>query len=119
MAYFEKVESIKRDELFAGIEVPVRLENVSLSGGAVRGEILASSISGGVFAGVSSSLDAEKVLVIAAEDVTDTQTVVTSAYTSGDFNLQKLSTASSVVSAADFKENLRKVDIIISNTKQG
>ena len=116
MAYFETVESIKRDELFAGIEVPVRLENVSVSGGAVRGEILGGA--SGVFAGVSSSLDADKVLVIAAEDVPDTQTVVTSAYTSGDFNLAKLSTASSVVSASDFKENLRKVNIIISDTKQ-
>lgn len=117
MAYFEQINNtVKRDELFAGIEIPVRVENVTLSGGAVRGEILGGA--SGVFTGVSSSLDAEKVLVIAAENVESTATTVTTAYTSGDFNLQKLSTASSVVSAADFKENLRQVNIIISDTKE-
>lgn len=117
MAYFEQItDTVGRDELFAGVEIPVRVENVSLSGGAVRGEILAGTA--GVFSGVSSSVDAAKVLVIAAENVTDTSTTVTTAYTSGDFNLQKLSTASSVVSAADFKEPLRKVNILISDTKE-
>ena len=113
MNYVEKVhDTVKLDELFAGNETPVRLENVSVSGGAVRGEILAGE--DGVFAGVKSSLDAEKVLVIAAENVEETATAVTSAYTSGNFNMQKLSTASSVVSAADFVEPLRQVDIILS-----
>lgn len=113
--YVEKIhDTITRDELFAGVETAVRLENVSLKGGAVRGEILAGV--DGLFEGAKATSDAEKVLVIAAENVEETSTVVTSAYTSGDFNLKKLSTASSVVSAADFKENLRQVNIIISDT---
>ena len=117
MNYVEKVtDTAKLDELFAGNETPVRLENVSVSGGCVRGEILGGV--SGVFGGVSSSLDAEKVLVIAAENVEGTATAVTSAYTSGNFNSAKLSTASSVVSALDFIEPLRQVDIILTTAKE-
>ena len=116
MNYVEKVhDTVKLDELFAGNETPVRIENVSVSGGCVRGEILAGA--NGVFSGVKSSVDAEKVLVIAAENVESTATAVTSAYTSGNFNSAKLSTASSVVSAADFVEPLRQVDIILTTAK--
>ncbi len=113
--YSEAQNTVQRDELFAGTDIPVRLENVSVSGGAEfsRGCILAASVAGGVFAPVNSSVDATKVLVIASEDVqADSLGAVTSVYTSGNFHTEKLSTGSSVVSAADFKEPLRKVDII-------
>ena len=114
MNYVEKVhDTVKLDELFAGNETPVRVENVSLKSGAEfsRGCILAGA--SGVFEPVSAAADAKKVLVIAAEDAASDTSVAT-VYTSGNFNLQKLSTASSVVSAADLVEPLRQVDIILS-----
>lgn len=118
MKYFDKVEgTVKRDELFAGVEVAVLTENVSLASGAEfqRGCILAGA--SGVFQPVTSSADASKVLVISAEDV-ESDSKVATAYVSGIFNTAKLSTGASVVSAADFKEPLRQVNILLADTKQ-
>ena len=67
----------------------------------------------GIFEPAKAAADAEKVLVIASEDYisSGSSVGVTSAYTAGNFALEKLSTGSSVVGAADFKEPLRKVGI--------
>ncbi len=114
MKYLETIESVKRDELFAGVEIPAITENVSLASGAQfkRGCILGGA--SGVFAPVTSAADAEKVLVIAAEDIESGTTVATT-YVSGIFNTAKLSTGDSVVSALDFKDALRDGNILLSN----
>lgn len=119
--YFGRISNtVHHDDLFAGPETPVRIENVSIKGGAEfsRGCILAGT--SGLFEPVKVAADAEKVLVIAAEDFSSdsSETAVTSVYTSGDFHTEKLSTGASVVSAADFKEPLRKVGILQTALKE-
>ena len=111
--YYQEFENtVQRDELIAGTE-HTRLENVSVKGGAEfsRGCILAGTDN--LFEPAKAAADAKKVLVIAAEDYfsADSAVGVTSAYTAGNFTLEKLSTGSSVVGAADFKESLRQVGI--------
>ena len=118
--YYLKVDdTVQRDELIAGTE-NLRLENVSIKGGAEfsRGCILAGA--SGIFEPASAAADKNKVLVIAAENYADTgsEVGVTSVYTSGNFHTEKLSTGSSVVSAADFKEPLRQVQILQTSLKE-
>ena len=112
--YSEAQNTVERDELFAGTDIPVRLENVSVAGGEKfsRGCILAGV--SGIFASTTNTQDAAKVLVIASEDYEAagaSEVGVTSVYTSGNFHTERLSTGSSVVGAADFKEPLRQVGI--------
>lgn len=117
--YMISVENtVPLDELFAGGEIPVRIENVSVKGGAEfsKGCILGGA--SGIFEPVKTASDGEKVLVIAAEDFSSSSTAVSSVYTSGNFHTEKLSTGSSVVSAADFKENLRQVNIIETELRE-
>ena len=118
--YYQKFENcVERDELIAGTE-NVRLENISVKGGAEfnRGCILAGT--SGIFEPAKAAADAEKVLMIAAEDYisADSAVGVTSAYATGNFTLEKLSTGSSVVGAADFKEPLRQVGIFETSMQE-
>lgn len=101
-----------QDDLIAGGDL--RVENASVKGAVERGMILAGV--NGVFAPVTlkSAID----LVIAAEDYSETDTAVCPVYVSGDFHLEKLSTGSSVVSAADLRENLRKDNIFITSMQE-
>ena len=105
MYYLKVDDTVQRDELIAGTE-NLRLENVS--------------ITSGIFEPASAAADKNKVLVIAAENYSDTgsEVGVTSVYTSGNFHTEKLSTGSSVVSAADFKEPLRQVQILQTSLKE-
>ena len=117
--YLVKFEdTAPQDGLFAGGEIPVRIENVSVKGGSEfeRGCILAGA--SGIFEPAKAKSDGEKVLVVAAEDFSSSSTGVASVYTSGNFHTSKLSTGSSVVSAADFKEELRQVDIIETELRE-
>lgn len=123
MKYYEEMQSVANDELLAGGDgIPLRVENHSVKGGATveRGMILSSSVSGGIYEPVKTAADAEKVLIIAAEDGEGaaTDTAVMPCYVSGHFHAEKLSTGASVVSAADFKESLRQVNIIASHVEE-
>lgn len=113
MEYYATVTgTVPRDELFSD-GVPVRIENVSLSGGAERGMILGSAAFDSVFTAAADVSVKNGVMVVAAEDVDDTGTVVTSAYTSGSFHAGKLKVAGAF-DVSDLKENLRRENIIIS-----
>lgn len=113
--YAEFSDTVERDELLAGTEQAVRVENASVSGGATRGMILCGS--DGVYSAVTSKTDKDKPLVIAYEDVAETGTVITPVYTSGVFNNKKLSTGASVVGALDLAESLRRDNILLTEIK--
>ena len=111
--YFMQTDKIDyQDDLIAGGDF--RVENVSVKGEFGRGMILAES--GGIYAPVTiASADN---LVVAAEDSTSSGTAIGAAYVAGNFHLEKLSTGSSVVSAADMRENLRKDNIFITSMQE-
>lgn len=118
MKYFKEVEGFRADELLGGTEFPTELYNVSLSSGASvhRGDLLCGESMSSVFAPVSSASDANKVLMIANEDfVADSLNAVTSAYSAGVFNREKINLAGG--SIADFEQALRQQNIHLRSLK--
>ena len=115
MSYVETVNGWVEDGLLAGTEIPVELYNVSVGSSASvsRGDLLCGGSFSSVFAPVSSSSDASKVLVIAADDfVADSLHAVTRAYASGKFNREKISFGgNSSVNIDDFEPELRRQGI--------
>lgn len=119
MKYYGHLSGVKRDELLGGAEEVVSIRNVRVSSDTVlvRGTVLASDSSEGLYAPATSS-DVDKVLVIAREDfVADSDNTVTQAYTSGKFNREHLIFGDSSTSVAAFEEPLRKVDIKLTSIK--
>ena len=113
--YYEVVENtVERDNLQAAMGVPEILENVSVSGGVIeRGMIICGT--NGIYEPVTKAADANKPLAIAEMDYNSSDVGVISAYTGGSFHMNALKTGSSIVSAEDFKEPLRKENIIVIN----
>ncbi len=118
MEYVTTYETAEYDNLLGGGDgVPVELVNVKLASGTEvkRGEILAADTPKGTFAAVSSTSDAEKFLVVAAENfIAASDSVVTSAYRSGKFNREKIILAEGL-DANNFEKELRKQNIILTS----
>lgn len=106
--YFVQGAGLSRPNLFNEVRT-TELRNISLTGGANIGDVLAGA--SGVFQTVASNSDKNKVLCIAAEDVTDTSTTITTAYFAGKFNIGALSFGGADVDALE--DNLRKSNIIL------
>lgn len=113
--------TVKRDELFGGADgIPVSTINVIVKPDAEikRGMILCAAEVGGEFSPVSAKADAKKILAIAACDFSPSGAQnITQAYTSGKFNREKL-VIDSAIDLADFENELRKVNIILTSIKE-
>ena len=114
MDYFIQGEGISYDNLINDINFPVEKVNITLSGGADKGDILAGS--SGIFTKIASSADKNKVLCIASEDVESTDSIVTTAFFAGKFNIGALSFGACDV--VDFEDSLRKSNIILSQNME-
>ena len=114
MNYIEG-DGVKYDNLIAGAEIPVVIENVSVTGAADEGCILGGTSN--IFTAVTSAADSVKPLCIAAESKTSTDTAVIPAYFGGKFNANKLSTGSTVT-ADTFTEKLRTDNIILTTARE-
>ena len=113
MFYDEYNNFSTTDELLSDRQ-NLRVENLSVSSETdfLRGTILTAG-SNGVYSPVSATVPATNSFAVAAEDYTSGTTVI-SAYTSGNFHTDKLITAGNV-EPTDFKELLRRDNIILSN----
>ena len=114
--------TVYRDELFGGGDgFPVEIINVQLASDSTvtRGTIIAGDTPKSTFAAVSSAADAEKFLAVVAEDftATDSDSSVTSAYSAGKFNREKLILADGL-DINDFENALRKQNIILTSIKE-
>ena len=93
MAYAEIFDGVIRDELQGGSEFPMELCNIAVGASATieRGTLLCGTSMSGVFEPVAGASDASKILMIAATDFTaDSLNSVTTAYSSGVFNREKI-----------------------------
>ena len=118
MKYSETFEGYRADELVAGFEYPFMRYNVNVGASASlsRGDLICGEYLSGIFAPVSGADDAEKILMIAAEDfVADSLSAVTSAYVAGRFNREKITCAGG--SIADFEAELRKQNILLTSLR--
>ncbi len=118
MSGFSTIDGVSYDELFGGSSMPVHTKNVTVGANAVikRGMVLAET--NGVYA-LAVAADNEKPLVIAKEDFTATTSAkVTTAYTSGVFNREKL-TLGDGANIANFEEQLRKDNILLTSIREG
>ena len=114
--------TVARDELFGGGDgFPVELINVEIASDTTvtRGELLAGDTPKGTFAAITSTDDAEKYLVIAAENYTaaDSDSTVTSCYSAGKFNREKIILAEGL-DIDNFENALRKQNIILTSLKE-
>ena len=120
--YFGTIDdTVKRDELFGGGDgFPVELVNVKVGVGTEikRGNILAGNSPTGTFS-IATAADTSKNLVIASEDfiAADSDSAVTSAYSSGKFNREKLS-ADTETTVATLETELRRQNIILTSLKE-
>ena len=119
--FFGTRDGIKRDELMGGTGVNIFNRNIAVDSDATiaRGMLLCSNKTFGTYKPVSSTADASKVLVVAAENFNaDSDHTVTQSYVSGMFNREKIILDSSL-NIDDFEEALRKVDIRLTSIKPG
>ena len=118
MKYVEEFTGFREDALLGGTEIATEIYNVRTSDNASlsRGDLICGSSMSGVFAPVSGAADANKILLIAAEDfVADSLHAVTSAYAAGKFNREKLTCAGG--SIADFEFEMRKQGLWLTSLK--
>ena len=110
---FYSETSYKDEQLRANQGTTVRVENVSVKGGEMEaGTILCGT--SGIYEPVTKAADANKSLVILSADYNSTDAGVVSAFTSGSFHEKILKTGASAVTAADFKDALRKYSIVMT-----
>lgn len=119
--YFGTVDdTIKRDELFGGGDgFPVELINVKVGANAEisRGNILAGNSPTETFS-LATASDTSKTLVIAAENfVAESDNTVTTAYSAGKFNRERLS-ADTDTTVAALETELRRQNIILTSIKE-
>lgn len=101
------------DNLIAGVEIPVVINNVSVTGAIEKGCVLCGT--GGVFTPVASTADTVKPFCIAADIYDATDTGVISAYFGGKFNANKIISG---VALDTITEKLRTENIIITTAKE-
>ena len=121
MSYVIKSNHALEDGLLAGGEFPVRLDNISLTGGATveRGDLLVGDC--GVYSLASGEGDLSKSFAIAARDyVADSLGGVTQAYSAGLFAREKINlggAASSVLFLDNYEQALRVQNIHLTSRK--
>ena len=118
MKYLEEFDGFRADELLGGTEYPVEIFNVKTASNASlsRGDLICGSSMSGTFSLVSGAADANKILLIAAEDfVADSLHAVTSAYASGKFCREKINVANGDL--ADFEASLREQGLWLTSLK--
>lgn len=118
--YFMKAENtVKLDELFGGGDgFPVETKNVTVASDTniFRGSILASATDAGTYS-LATAADTGKSLVIAAEDfVADSDNTVTTAYSAGKFNRERL-IADTDTTITALETELRRQNIILTSIK--
>ena len=114
MSYYKEGIGASYDGLIGGVEFPVDIRNVSVTGSIVEGDLLAGTA--GVFTNASSTADTVKPLCIAYEDYDSTDTGIISCYFAGKFNREHIGVGS--LDIADFEESLRKSNIILTSEKE-
>ena len=118
MKYVEEVSGWEEDGLLAGTEFPVELCNVKTATNASlsRGDLICGESMSSIFGLAGTANDAEKILMIAAEDfVADSLHAVTSAYSAGKFNREKINVANGDL--ADFEARLREQNIHLTSLR--
>lgn len=120
MAYAEVFDGVQRDELIGGSDVTIRLHNVPVGANAEieRGDLLCAESIGGAFSLVGSAADANKVLMIAAENYTaDSLGGAVTAYESGVFNRERVKFGNEAASltSAMFEQEMRKQNLILTS----
>lgn len=114
MKYVETSEGWQADELIADTAFPIRIENISVSSTATltRGDLICAGSLSGIFAPVSSAADANKILMIAANDfVADSLNTIAQAYSSGCFSREKISFGGASLTTEPFEQELRRQNI--------
>ena len=111
--YFGQFKDVTpRDELIGGTSIPIFTRNIEVDSDTQleRGMLLCSDETFGTFEPVDST-DTAKVFVIAENDFTaDSDHTVTSAYTSGIFNRERIKLKTGL-DIKTFEEALRKENI--------
>ena len=118
MKYYEEFDGFREDALLGGTEIATEIYNVNVGASASlsRGDLICGSSMSSIFAPVSSASDANKILLIAAEDfVADSLHAVTSAYSAGKFNREKINVANGDL--ADFEASLREQNIHLTSLR--
>ena len=118
MKYVEEFDGFREDALLGGTEFPVELYNVNVGASASlsRGDLICGSSMSSIFAPVSGASDANKILLIAAEDfVADSLHAVTSAYASGKFNKERVACAGGSID--DYAAEMRKQNLHLTSLK--
>lgn len=100
------------ENLIAGVEIPVVMNNVSVAGSIATGAVLGGV--SGVFTPIASAADTVKPFCIAAEVYDSTDTGVISAYFGGKFNANKIISG---VALDTITEKLRTENIIITTER--
>lgn len=122
MKYVDSVTGWQTDELVADTSIPIRIENISVSSTATieRGDLLCAASLSGVFAPVSSSADANKILMLAANDfVADSLNTVMQAYSAGCFSREKIKmNGDSSITIQDFEPELRRQNIYLRRLQE-
>ena len=116
MKYYETSNGVTYDSLIGGTQTPFRVENVSISSGAYeRGTLLALGSS--VYSAADGS-DYNEPLAILRSDIGSSDSRVTQVYTRGEFNESAIIVGSSV-DLDDYRENLRREGIYLTDIKEG
>ena len=118
MKYYEEFDGFREDALLGDTSFPVELYNVNVGASASlsRGDLICGESMSSIFAPAGTANDAEKILMIAAEDfVADSLHAVTSAYSAGKFNREKINVANGDL--ADFEASLREQNIHLTSLR--
>ena len=118
MKYYEEFTGFREDALLGDTSFPVELYNVKVSSNASlsRGDLICGESMSSIFAPAGTANDAEKILMIAAEDfVADSLHAVTSAYASGKFNRERVACAGG--SIEDYAAEMRKQGLWLTSLK--
>ncbi len=119
--YCGEFKGFNPDELIGDTYEPIITRNIEVGSNAEvkRGELLAASTPTGVYQ-TATAADTAKFLVVARDNFTaDSDCKITTAYTSGVFNRERLvtgSTGTTVVDALEF--SLRQQNIFLTGLRE-
>lgn len=118
--YAETLAGWTEDGLLAGPEFPVMTWQVDVEEDAEikRGELLCGTSASAAFVPVTSAADAQKYLVIAAQDFTaDADHTVAEVYVSGLFNREKIILGGASLELDPFVNEMRKQNLHVKSLK--
>jgi len=120
--YFFDGEGVQRDELLGGTGIAQTIWNINVGASAAieRGMLLGASSPTGEFSIVTGAADANKVLVIAAEDyIGGASGGVTQAYASGTFNAERIKHGGgSSLTIEPFINEMRKQNLHVTHLQE-